>query len=67
MSEESAIINIDRNLPHLVEETMCVKCFYRWIDVRQESLWLKDCECPNCHEKGYVICTGQIIQSADEE
>lgn len=59
-------INIEAKLPHIVQETMCVKCLHRWIDVRPESTWLKNCECPNCGEIGYVIGTGQILPNEDE-
>ena len=45
-------INIEKNLPHLVQETICVKCLHRWIDVRPESVWLKDCDIPHLDFSG---------------
>ena len=60
------ITNIEANTPHLVQEAVCLKCLHRWIDVRPETVWLKDCECPNCGEIGFVIGTGQIIDEDGE-
>jgi len=57
---------IESNVPHIVQEVVCLSCISRWIDVRPESVWLKDIVCPHCGETGFVICTGQIMP-ADEE
>lgn len=59
--------NIEANLPHVVQEAICLKCLYRWISVRPKSVWLKDCECPECRETGYIIGTGQILDEEDTE
>lgn len=45
---------------YVVEELICVKCLKRFINVRPESLWLKDCHC-KCGKKGYLIKTGQEL------
>jgi hypothetical protein len=58
------IVNIEKNMPHRVSEVICINCKYRWIAVRPSSTWLKDLQCPECDQQGYVIETGQII---DEE
>ena len=55
----------DEDLPHIVHEVMCVKCYKRWIAVHPELTLLKDLECPQCHNRGYVIATGQLF--ADDE
>ena len=55
------ITNIEENLPHKVSETICINCKHRWIDVRPESVALKDCECPSCHQIGFVINTGDDL------
>ncbi len=55
------VVSMEENMPHVVSEVICVNCKHRWIDVRPEKLWLKQLECPNCKEVGYVIETGQII------
>ena len=47
--------------PHIVQECICLKCYYRWIDVRPVGVKLKDLECPGCHQFWYVIGTGEPI------
>lgn len=59
-------IPIEEKLPHVVQEVACLWCKERWIDVRPEDVWLKDLECPNCGNKGYVIGTGQPLPEDDE-
>jgi len=54
-------ISIDENLPHKVSEVMCINCKYRWIAVRPTGTLLKDLECPQCRQQGYVIETGEVI------
>lgn len=56
----------EENMPHLVQETVCLKCLKRWMDVRPEGTLLKDLECPGCGETGYVICTGESIDDTEE-
>ena len=47
---------------HIVQECICLKCFYRWIDVRPVGTHLKDLECPRCHQVWFVIGTGEPIE-----
>lgn len=54
-------INIEENLPHKVSEVICVNCKCRWIAVRPTGTPLKDLECPQCGQQGFVIETGEII------
>ena len=46
---------------HIVQECICLKCYYRWVDVRPAGVHLKDLECPGCHQMWYVIGTGEPI------
>ena len=46
---------------HIVQKCICLKCYYRWIDVRPVGVSLKDLECPSCHLVWYVIGTGEPI------
>ena len=55
------IHNIEENMPHKVSEVICINCKHRWIAVRPCACRLKDLGCPNCHEQGYVIETGEVI------
>ena len=55
------IQNIEDNLEHEVAELICLKCFYRWIGVYPEACALKQIECRECGEIGYVIKTGQTL------
>lgn len=57
----SKIIDINENAPHKVSEVICIGCKKRWIAVRPIGVLLKDIECPQCHERGYVIETGEEI------
>ena len=50
---------------HIVQEVICIRCKKRHIDVRPKNLWLKDCRCPKCHKKGFLIATGQILDDED--
>ena len=58
----SNIIDISANEPHLVCETVCLKCFHRWVAVYPEKTLLKQVECPNCGAVGFVINTGQYLE-----
>lgn len=53
------IIDISDYQPHEVAEVVCLKCLKRWIAVFPSSSLLIDLECPQCHESGYAILTGQ--------
>ena len=55
------ILNFDEHIPHKVSEVICVKCGKRWISVRPTRTLLKELECPQCHEQGSVIETGEEI------
>lgn len=54
-------ISIEENMPHKVSEVICIGCKYRWIAVRPTDTLLKNLECPQCRQQGYVIETGEII------
>jgi len=45
-----------------VSELICIKCYKRWIGVRPEQALLKEIECPQCKEQGFVIETGQLME-----
>ena len=53
----------------LCSELMCVRCGFRWVAVRRPGLPLKRVECPHCRKKGFVIETGEDLESFlnDEE
>jgi hypothetical protein len=57
------IHNIEENMPHKVSEVICINCKHRWLAARPCITQLKDLECPNCHEQGYVIETGEIMDA----
>lgn len=59
------IINLIDYKPHEISELICLKCLHRWIGVYPEELLLKDIKC-KCGEIGYVIKTGQTIETEDE-
>ena len=56
---------IEKRLKYKVSEVICIKCFKRWISVRPISLLLKKIECPNCHNYGYVIETGECLDNEE--
>jgi len=58
----SKVIGINDNEPHKVSEVICVHCGKRWLAVRHIDTLLKDLECPDCTNQGYVIETGEIIR-----
>lgn len=53
---------IEKNLKHEVSELICLKCLNRWVGVYPEETLLKNIEC-KCGEVGYVIKTGQTIDT----
>lgn len=59
------IHNIEESLPHKVSEVICINCKYRWVAARPCVTKLKELECPCCHEQGFVIETGEIINYDD--
>ena len=56
------ITSIEENIPHTVSEVICVDCKHRWIAVRPTETLLKDLECPQCKQQGYVIETGEQLK-----
>lgn len=56
-------IGIHDNEPHKVSEVICVYCRRRWIAIRPVDCLLKDIECPECSNQGYVIETGEIMKN----
>ena len=57
------IIDIYEKKPHVVSEVVCLKCLKRWIAVRPKETLLKDLECPECGNIGFVIETGEVIEN----
>ena len=60
------VIDINNNIPHRVSEVICINCKNRWIAVRPYVSKLKNLECPQCHQQGYVIETGEIFKELSE-
>lgn len=56
----------EENTPHIVHESVCLKCLYRFIVCYPQKTLLKELECGNCGEVGYIIATGQEIESEVE-
>lgn len=54
-------IPIEENMLHKVSEVICINCKCRWIGVRPTNTLLKDLECPQCRQQGYVVETGEVI------
>lgn len=46
-------------------EVVCLKCLHRYFAVALTSTPLKNYECPECGEIGYIILTGQPIEGAE--
>ena len=61
----SEIHYIEENLPHKTSEVVCLGCLKRWIAVRPCVCKLKDLQCPQCGKQGYVIETGEIIDTEE--
>lgn len=61
----SEIHYIEENLSHKVSEVICINCKHRWIAVRPCACKLKALECAKCHKQGYVIETGEIIDTRE--
>lgn len=56
------IHDIDELQPHKVSMVICLKCYKRWISVRNAKTRLIEIQCPQCHEVGYVIETGESLE-----
>ena len=57
----ATVIDIEEYKPHRVSQVICLKCYKRWISVRNENIRLYELECPQCKKSGYVIETGEIL------
>ena len=60
--DKSMKIGFEPDDEHIVQACICLKCFYRWIDVRHVGTLLQDLECPNCGRVWYVIGTGEVLE-----
>lgn len=58
------VIEYEKDMPHEVAELICLVCHKRWIGVYPQKTLLKDLEC-KCGSVGYVIKTGQTIESEE--
>ena len=58
------IRDINENAEHIISEVVCLKCLRRWIAERPHGTMLIDLECPQCHEQGYTIETGEELMCA---
>lgn len=58
------VVDFEKNMEHEVSELICLKCLNRWIGVYPSKTLLKQLEC-KCGAIGYVIKTGQTIESED--
>lgn len=56
----------EEHTAHIVHEAICISCLHRWIEVRPQGTLLKDLECHKCNKVGYVIATGQEIDTEVE-
>lgn len=65
VTSDSAVIDIENGMPHVISEVICVRCCRRWLAVRPEGTLLKDMECPECGKNGGVIETGEEIDDQD--
>lgn len=60
-------INFGDSIPYMVQELICVKCGYRYIGARPVKTKLRDLECAKCRKIGYIITTGEILDSEDKQ
>ena len=44
---------------HKVSQVICLSCFRRWISARPIDTRLDELECPDCHQQGIAIETGE--------
>lgn len=57
---------------HKVSQVICLSCFRRWIAARPIDTRLDELECPDCHQQGTAIETGEtsvaeeLIKQASE-
>ena len=50
---------------HKVSQVICLSCFRRWIAARPIDTRLDELECPDCHQQGIVIETGETSVAED--
>ena len=55
------IHRFEEGIDHITSELICINCKHRFLNLRPLTVWLKDLECPNCKETGYLIETGEVI------
>lgn len=48
-----------------VSITICLNCHRRWIAARHIGVRLEELECPDCHNIGCAIETGEIFEATD--
>ena len=53
---------MEKEQEQIIQECICLKCLYRWLDVRPVGTKLSDLECPNCGKVWYVIGTGEVLE-----
>lgn len=61
------VVDISDNQPHKVSEVICVHCGWRWLALRPVTVMLKELECPDCKNQGYVIETGEELPDEHEQ
>ena len=44
---------------HKVSQVICLSCYRRWIAARPIDTRLDELECPDCHQQGIAIETGE--------
>ena len=64
---ENNIYRFEEGLDHIVSELICINCRHRFLDLRPLTVWLKDLECPQCKEIGYLIETGEVVSAGAYE
>lgn len=60
------VVSIEKNLPKVVLEAICLKCLKRDLHIASHSNPLKEWICENCGQKGFIIATGQWEYEADD-
>jgi hypothetical protein len=56
------IIGIEEGMPHRAAELICIKCGVRGMHIWPSKLKLCDLYCEGCGVKGFLICTGEVIE-----
>lgn len=58
--------DFSEDLPHIVSELICLKCLSRWIGVYPSAMLLKEITCEKCGEVGFIINTGQELETEND-